>query len=48
MQAKIDLNSETTYFPDKYEVLIDENIKLKGNHIQLEDQVKIIAAKLRR
>lgn len=37
-----------TVIPDKYEHLKDENIQLKGSHQQLEEQVKLIATKLKR
>lgn len=36
------------FFSDKYELLRDENIKLKSSHQELEDQVKVIATKLKR
>lgn len=35
-------------YPDKLEILKDENISLKTDHNQLEEHVRVIAAKLRR
>ena len=41
-------NSGKANFPDKLEVLKDQNIHLKTNKKDLEEQVKIIATKLKR
>ncbi len=39
---------DTSHFPDKLEVLKDQNMKLKSKQKDLEEQVKIIATKLKR
>ena len=46
-RANADLNMDRE-MPDRVERLRDENIHLRSSHNQLEDQVKVIAAKLRR
>ena len=35
-------------FPDRYELLRDENTHLKKAHKELEEQIKLIAIKLKR
>jgi len=45
--ANADLNTDQG-FPDKLEVLKDQNMHLKSRHKDLEEQVKIIATKLKR
>jgi hypothetical protein len=46
--SNADLNADASYFPDKLEILKDQNLKLKSHHKELEEQVKIIATKLKR
>lgn len=48
MASKVELNPDEDNFPDKYEILRDENIYLKTQHKQLEEQIKLIAVKLKR
>jgi len=36
-QKKVDLNIDEENFPDKYEILRDENIQLKTRHKELEE-----------
>ena len=43
-----DLNADQGFFPDKLEILKDQNIQLKSRHKDLEEQVKLIATKLKR
>ena len=47
VHVKEDLNSEKVY-PDKLEILRDENKHLKMDQNAMEEHVRVIAAKLRR